>query len=285
MSNLFLSDKKTNKKRKPVRVRSGGIVALVVIVTLLLCVFLVMILPAFRILEINVSGNQIIKTEDILSTISVRRGDNVFLAVSGGLKRVISLRYGSVEDILSENYPYIKTVTVRAVIPSEVNIVIEERKKIGYLDVPDGYAVIDMDGYVIGLFGETAPKGIPVIEGIPVNTAVLGKKLTLSNDEGFNRALLIFGAILSADDANSDGSGYDLMSCIDTVRYVGDNTVYLDVSPMKSSKSIIIKIGNLKNIHDDMIWLRTALAKDMIDYSEPRVLDMSGEEFTLKMND
>lgn len=261
-----------------------GVVILSFLLAILLVAVLLFILPAFRVEKVIVSGNHVVQTEEILTICEVTKGEHLFSRIGGGALRLIALRYGSVEDKIIENFPYVKAVRVSVEIPSVVRITIEERNKIGYIDVPDGYAVIDTEGYVVELTGSKPQGNVPLIQGVPVITAVLGRPISLSDDRGFNRCLVIFGAALDADAANPDGSDYELMSCIRSVRYVGDNINFLVVQPRDSARTILVKIGSMKEIYEDMVWLRHALAKNLIDYSEYGVLDMSGAENTFRKN-
>lgn len=252
-------------------------------VVLVLAVF-VCTLPAFRIKEVIVEGNRVVQTQEILMECQLAEGEHILSKIGGGPAQIFTLRYGLLEDKIYEKFPYVRSVTVTAQIPSVVRITVEERMKIGYLDVPDGYAVIDKEGYIVELSGHDPPKGVPLIQGIPIQTAVLGQPVTLSDNCGFDRSLAIFGSILDADAANSDDTDYSLMDCVHSLRYVGENTNYMIISPQGSAKTIVVKIGSIKEISEDMIWLRHALASGMIDYSRSGVLDMSGEEYTMRKN-
>ena len=281
---MFLA--RTGKKSNLIHAsrRNRGLAVLLILLVILILALLAFILPAFRVREVVVEGNRVVRTEEILSIGNIKEGEHILSRIGGGVIRLFTLRYGSIEDELTDNFPYIRSVRVHAEIPSSVRITIEERKKIGYIDVPDGYAVIDTDGYVVELSGLKPPEEVPLIQGVPIRTAVLGRPISLTDDRGFNRCLVIFGAILDADAANPDGSGYCLMDCIRSVRYVGDNTNFLVVQPALSARTILVKIGSMKEIYEDMVWLRHALANNIIDYSEFGVLDMTGAENTLRKN-
>ncbi|MBN1891652.1 MAG: FtsQ-type POTRA domain-containing protein [Clostridiales bacterium] len=281
---VYIASKHKNHKTKPNAHKRKGIVLMIAFSVLLLLSVCIFVLPAFRIKEVIVEGNRIVQTQDILMTCQLSEGDHILSKIDGGVVQVFTLRYGSLENEIYEKFPYVRSVTVTAQIPSVVRITVEERMKIGYLDVPDGYAVIDKEGYVVELSGQDPPKGVPLIQGIPIQTAVLGHPITLSDTRGFDRSLAIFGSVLDADFANSDGTDYSLMDCVHSLRYVGENTNYMVLSPQGSAKTIMVKIGSIKEISEDMIWLRHALATDTIDYSQSGVLDMSGEEYTMRTN-
>jgi hypothetical protein len=281
---VFLADHRKDAQAKSAPPKKGTIVVLIVLLVVLLISVLVLFLPTFRIREITVEGNRVISTEDIMAVSRLSAGDHILSHVGGGIVQLFTLRYGSVEDRLDEMYPYIRSVKVRVEFPSKVRITVVERQKIGYLDVPDGYAAIDTEGYVVEISSSTPPAGVPMIEGIPVKTAVLNQPMTLFENRGLDRCLVIFGAILDADAAGSDGSGFSLMSCVGSVRYVGEDINYLVVHPKNSTLSMLVKIGSLKDIYADMTWLRHAFANNLIDFSDTGVLDMTGAEYTMRQN-
>jgi hypothetical protein len=281
---VFLAEHRKDAHAKPDPRKKGTLLVLIFILLVLLISVLVLLLPAFRIRKITVEGNRVILTEDIIAASRLIAGEHILAHVGGGIVPFFMLRYGSLEDELSEIFPYIRSVQVRVQIPSEVRIIIEERQKIGYLDVPDGYAVIDSEGYVVEISSSEPPTGVPMIEGIPVKTAVLNQPMSLFETRGLDRCMVIFGAILDADAAKSDGSDFSLMSCVSSVRYVGKDINYLVVHPKNSTQSMLVKIGSLKEIYGDMIWLRHAFANNLIDFSDTGVLDMSGVEYTMREN-
>lgn len=262
----------------------GSVILLAILLVFLLGAVLLLFLPAFRVENIIVEGNVTIDPIGVADASEISKGDHLMARLGGGIIRLFSMRYGGVEDRLTKQFPYIKNIRVEAEIPSTVRISIEERYKIAYLDVPDGFAVIDTEGYILDIRTSSPPQGVPIIYGIPVRTAVLGKPISLSDDRGLNRCLIILGAVLSADSVKAGDNGYDLMSCIVSVRYIGDNTNYLTVKPAGSANQFLVKIGSLTNIREDMAWLRHALSGNKIEYLENGVLDMTGADYTLREN-
>ncbi len=281
---MFLADHRKDTQAKSASPKKGTIVVLIVFLVVLLISVLVLLLPAFRIREITVEGNRVISTEAIMAASRLNAGDHILSRVGGGIIPLFTVRYGSLEEELCEAFPYIRSVQFRVEFPSKVRIIVVERQKIGYLDVPDGYAVIDTEGYVLEISSSDPPSGVPMIEGIPVKTAVLNQPMTLFENRGLDRCLVIFGAILDADAAGSEGSDFSLMNCVGSVRYVGKDINYLVVHPKNSTQSMLVKIGSLKEIYGDMIWLRHAFANNLIDFSDTGVLDMTGAEYTMRKN-
>lgn len=199
---------------------------------------------------------------------------------------LFTFRYGSVEEEIMRKYPYVQSIKIQLNFPSKIKITVKERLKIGYLEVPDGFAVIDQEGYVVEMSGSTVPAGVPLMEGLPVRSAMLGEKLDLSDEQGFSSSLTIFGAILAADTNISDDTGFRLMPCVKSIRYVGKNTTYLMIKLPELNGNLTVKIGTLKEISDDMTWLRYAIATNAFESEEAgisgSVLDMTGDQYIMR---
>lgn len=279
----------TVHKEMPTRGFHAGkksIIMASILLAVLASALLVLMLPAFHIKEIQVEGLSVIGKEELLSTSGIELGDHILSNLGGEIIPMLTFRYGNIEKKLEYEYPYIQSIVIQIMFPSKIKITVTERMKIGYLEVPDGFAVIDKEGYIVEMSGNSVPAGVPLMEGLPVRSAMLGEKLDLSDDQGFNSSLTIFGAILGADTNISDNTGFRLMPCVQSIRYVGNSTTYLMLKLPGSTGNLTVKIGSLKEISDDMTWLRYAIATNALvfengDISE-RVLDMTGENYLMR---
>lgn len=263
-----------------------GIVILIIVLTALVAVLLVLLLPAFYVQEIQMEGFSVISQDELLASTGIQIGDHIFSNLGGSVVSLFTLRYGNMEEKISLKYPYVQSIVIQIDFPSKIRILVKERQKIGYLEVPDGFAVIDTEGYVVELHGDSAPADVPLMEGLPVRSAALGEKLDLSADQGFNSSLTIFGAILAADTNITDDTGFRLMPCVKSIRYVGNNIIYLIISLPGSSRNLTVKIGSLKEISDDMTWLRYAIATNTFTGEDGNmsgsVLDMTGDQYIMR---
>lgn len=264
--------------------RVGGgrrIVLLSILAVLLLTVLLIIMLPQFYIESIEITGCNHISQDELLADSGLVRGEHLFRNLGGGFIQLFTLRYGNIEKELSEYYPYINDIKIQLSFPSKVVITIDERKKIGYVEIPDGYAVIDMDGYVIELEAGNAPDGVPLMQGLPVTVAVLGEQLDMTEGKGLNSCISVLNAILLADE-NSEAEDFSLMKCVQRVRSVESGTTFITLLLPASQKEMLVRIGSLKNINEDMRWLAYAAKQNKFDTVGEGVLDMSGEEYTFR---
>jgi POTRA domain, FtsQ-type len=255
-------------------------VLLGVLILILISAILVFALPQFYIREIHISGCSVISEEEILRDIQISEGMHLFRNIGGGIVELFTFRYGNIENGLREKYPYIKDVNIQIHFPSEVNIDIEERQRIGYVELPDGYAVIDLDSYVVELERGAIPEGVPQMKGLPVRSAVLGEKIELASPKEMNTCITVLGAVLAADDNKETGSVFSLMQNIRSIRSVGTDTVFLTVFLPSNGRELTVQLGSLKDVAADMTWLRYAVDQGAFDNAGDGYLDMSGEDNT-----
>lgn len=261
--------------------RKKRILLLLILLAILIAGILVVTLPQMYITRIETDGCQSISPDDLIRDSGLVTGEHLFRNLGGGIIPFFSLRYGNIEYSLLKEYPYADNITVQAVFPSTVRIHVVERKKIGYIAVPDGYAVLDTDGYCVELVSGDPPGNVPIIEGLPVESAALGHKAVLSESRELNSCITVLGAIVAADENNSEADSYSLMPNVLSIRSIKGSSIFLTIRlEGVSSKTLLIKLGSLKDISDAMTWLRYAASKNSFDSLGDGYLDMSGEEYT-----
>ena len=272
----------TEESPRPIHRVGRRVVLFSVLFAILLAVILIVTLPQFYIKQIDVVGCNEISKEALLSSSGLAVGEHLFHNLGGGIIQLFTLRYGNIEKELRSDYPYINDIKIRIVFPSKVLLTIDERQKIGYAELPDGYAVIDTEGVVVELSEGAAPSGVPLMEGLPVRSSALGEKIDMTEGKGLNTCITILNAILAADENKSKNSDFSLMKCVRSVRSLQGSTTFLTLILPSTQKEFLIRIGSLKNITADMSWLRYAAEQNKFDSVGDGVLDMSGEEYTFR---
>ena len=251
---------------------------LLVIVSLLFCFH-----KNFRVQEIHVSGNKRISTEAILSASGIKENDHLLSHVSGSLMEKLKLKYGEAERKIKESDPYISGAKVYPKYPGQVYIEVTERRKVAYVAIPDGYAIIADDSVVLDILQGDVPEGIPEIRGLPILSAQIGKELELSAKDGYEICVTILGAILGAEAGTDEQqTEFDFLSHVICIRYCENMTTYVDLSIPNVTQVISIKIGGLDTISDDMNWLRYAVVSGYFEGKEGTVLDMTGKDYILR---
>ena len=272
----------TEGKILPVRRAGRSIVFFSVLSAILLCAILVVTLPQFYIKQIDIEGCNKIPKEELLTSSGLVVGQHLFRNLGGGIIQLFTFRYGNIEKELSNDYPYINDIKIRIIFPSKVLITVDERQKIGYVKLPDGYAVIDTAGVVVELCEGEAPSGVPLMEGLPVRSSALGEKIDMTEGKGLNTCITVLNAILVADENKSKNSVFSLMNCVRSVRSLQGGDTFLTLVLPSAQKELLIRIGSLKDISEDMSWLRYAAEQNKFDSVGDGVLDMSGEEYTFR---
>ncbi|MBR4915085.1 MAG: FtsQ-type POTRA domain-containing protein [Clostridiales bacterium] len=277
-------EKKAKKKpRKPHRrLNARGITIICLFVLIIGLVALIWFLPAFRVRNVHVEGNVSQSDQEILRQLKLEYNAHLMGGVSGNILDVIRLDYGKTEERIKRENPYIEDIRVSIKLPSTVDVTVKERSKICYIRTPDGYAALDKDGIVLELSSKDNTKNVrPVICGLNVKYAELGKPVTIGNSNDYKKAIIVLGAILAADNA-SIGDSYSMFENTLEVRMLPSGYIFLTVkSP--SGKLIQIKLNSLEKISDKMAWLLYAFNSEALDKTKTKgFLDMTGDDPTLR---
>lgn len=277
------SEKAKKKPKKPRRrLNARGITIIALLVLIIGLAALIWFLPAFRVRNVHVEGNVSQSDQEILRQLKLEYNSHLMGGVSGNILDVIRLDYGKTEERIKRENPYIEDIRVSVKLPSTVDVTVKERSKICYIRTPDGYAALDRDGIVLELSSKDTTKNVrPVICGLNVKYAELGKPVTIGNSNDYKKAIIVLGAILAADNA-SMGDNYSMFENTLEVRMLPSGYIFLTVkSP--SGKFIQIKLNSLDKISDKMAWLLYAFNSEALDKTKTKgFLDMTGDDPTLR---
>ena len=275
-----LSAKKSDKHK--VRLSGRGIFAICLVAAIIVMVILVLFLPAFRVRNAHIEGNIALSDEEILNEIGLEYDAHLMSGVSGNIFDILCLNYGKTEERIKKENPYIEDIRISVKLPSTVNVQVKERSKVCYIRTPDGYAALDRDGIVLELSSFDSSKSVrPVICGLNVTSAELGKKVQIGNMNDYKKAVIVLGAILAADNA-SVGGDYSMFENTSEVRILPSGYIFLTIySP--SGHLIQIKLNSTETISDDMAWLLYLFNADAFDkITVNGALDMTDEDTIFK---
>ena len=274
------SEKRTLPESFPLSKKSMTIIALLLVIIGLAA--LIYFLPAFRVRNVHVEGNISLTDQQILRELKLEYNDHLMGGVSGNILDVIRLDYGKTEERIKRENPYIEDIRVSVKLPSTVDVTVRERRKVCYIRTPDGYAALDKDGIVLELSSFDANKRVrPVISGLTVKGAELGKPVKLGNTNDYKKAIIVLGAILAADNA-SVGDTYSMFENTSELRILPSGYMFLTVySP--AGKLVQVKLNSLEKISDNMAWLLYAFNSEALDKTKTKgFLDMTGDDPTLR---
>lgn len=276
---FLIKNNKKSAQNKPLNVRV--FIILLSILLALIALLLVLVLPGFYIQEVRIEGNREVSNEDIMRVIQIDVNDHLISHLGGDVFSVVQFRNGEMEKELIEAYPYIKDVSVTMAYPSSAIIEVKERYKMAYLELPDGYTVIDLEGVVLEMERGTPPHGVPLIQGLSIESASLGTQISFVQQYGFDQNMVILSAIVTAD-AHYPQSNEGLMSFLRSIRYVDGGISFLCIELPVSNRQIHVKIGSLSNIDEDMTWLRHAVLSGVFEEASGSLLDMTGSHHSLR---
>ena len=171
------------KKREKIQL------ALITLVVLIASAAAIMLLtPAFDIKEIEVSGNVVLKDEDIIRAGGLVKGVNIF-----------SISIGEVEENLKSKET-IKSVKVKRTLPSTITVTIVEEVGVAYLTSEEGFIEITAEGRCIKVSDGsettkdgvkvTTPPQLPKITGMNNVKYKVGKTITAENERQLDALLL-----------------------------------------------------------------------------------------------
>ena len=125
--------------------------------------------PIFNIKQINVSNNNVISSETIISLSGLQSGQNIFKF------------YGpNIIEKIKEN-PYIEDAKIKRKLPNTIQIDIEERVAKFSIDYMGKYAYINTQGYILEIAENN--NNLPVILGVTTSEENTKPGLRLINDD------------------------------------------------------------------------------------------------------
>ncbi|MDD3225534.1 MAG: FtsQ-type POTRA domain-containing protein [Clostridium sp.] len=158
------------EKRRKKRRRKKTVIILVLLFAILITLSLK--LPYFKITKINVVNNNTVSANEILKKSGMYKGQNIFY-----------LNEPKIKDNIMDD-PYIVNVKIERVMPSTVNIVVDERNAVFYAQKDNKYAIIDKDGIVLEIRNDIANRNLIKLDGVNISKAQIGKTLPgISNDK------------------------------------------------------------------------------------------------------
>lgn len=259
--------KKRTSRQNRLRSPIGSLLILLVLIAA------IAFLPAFHLARYEISPTRAMTTADIEAAILIKPGQHLFTGIGPDLRRLFSLRYGSVEKTLMARFPYIRSIEASLKFPSAMVIEIEERVEVAYVAIPDGCVMLDKEGYSLRILGQS-PADIPVIEGVTVTSLTLGQVLTVNAPEAMNSAVSLLGAIIDAD--KDTRTPQRLLPQVRKIRPLSDGRLFMTLALPATGEELTVATQNSKEQLEDMLWLRFAMDQGALDNRGKGVLDLTG---------
>lgn len=216
------------KKKKRIK-RMLKFTALLIII--IAGIIFALVSPIFNIKEIDVSNNEQINTETIVSLSQLNLGQNIF-----------KFNKNKVNKNIKTN-AYIENVEIKRKLPNKVQIQIEERKKEYNVEFLNGYAYINNQGYILQISEEK--QALPTIQGIstPDEQIVEGNRLNSEDLEKLEVIIQIMN-ICKNYELDSKVTNIDISTKDEYTLYLEEEkkTIYLGDKSNLSNKMLYVQV-------------------------------------------
>ena len=195
-----------------------------------------MVSPIFNIKDIQVTNNEKVSGEMIISLSELQLEQNIF-RFSGS----------NVANKIKEN-PYIKTVKVHRKIPSTIQIEVEEREHDYSVDFLGKYAYINKQGYILEIAEDSKEKRI--LQGIetPEEEVIPGNRL---NSEDLEKLEDVIKIINATKEYELD----DKVTSID-ISNKNDYSIYLEEEKKK------VYLGDNTNLSNKILYVNAIIERE-----------------------
>ncbi|MBQ9511308.1 MAG: FtsQ-type POTRA domain-containing protein [Clostridia bacterium] len=148
-----------------------------------------------RIKTVTVDGNVYTKTEDILSSASIKIKSHIY-----------SIDKDAIEAKIKSTNPYVTSVLIRRKFPATLRLIITEDKPLFYSLIGESFYVISYDLRVLETAetpNEFSSRGLTPLILPEVKKAELGKKLVFASDSDYEKNTAIIHAVMSSSMAEN----------------------------------------------------------------------------------
>ena len=249
-----------NTKPNNAKPKSKKIKMLIISILVLIAIIAAMLSPLFNIKNIQVVGNTILSSEEIISLSGIKTEENMFKVMK--LKTI---------DRIKEN-AYINEVAIHKKLPNTIEIQVKERKPSFMLEYGNGYVYLSNQGYMLEI--SSIKKDIPTILGTTTSKENYkpGNRLNKDDLEKLGTVIKIMAVakthnienlITTIDISNSDNYTLRLEQEKKTV-YLGDCS-YLEtrmsslMSILENEKDIEGEIFINMNINRHKLYFRESV--------------------------
>ncbi len=216
------------KKKKRIKLMLKFTALLIIIIA---GIIFALVSPIFNIKEIDVSNNEQIKTETIVSLSQLNLGQNIF-----------KFNKNKVNKNIKTN-AYIESVEIKRKLPNKVQIQIEERKQEYNVEFLNGYAYINNQGYILQISEEK--QALPTIQGIstPDEQIVEGNRLNSEDLEKLEVIIQIMN-ICKNYELDSKITNIDISTKDEYTLYLEEEkkTIYLGDKSNLSNKMLYVQV-------------------------------------------
>jgi len=123
----------------------------------------------FEVKDITVTGNQKLNSKIIIKLSGIIAGQNIFKLNTKNIKNNL------------ESNPYVRVISIQRRLPSQVNIIILERKSAAVIEYLGSYIVMDQEGFILEVNKQLLQPSSPIISGMKMIAFHVGQKVQSSD--------------------------------------------------------------------------------------------------------
>ena len=228
-----IKEKKRKKRNKRIKL---FLKVLVFIILIGGAIIFAMTSPLFNIKEIKVTNNTQVPSDTIISLSEIKIDENIF-----------KFYKGNASNKIKEN-AYIENVIIERIIPSTVEIKVEERTPKYSVDFMGKFMYINSQGYFLELSEDN--KGLTIIHGITTEEEKVIPGNRMSNED-LNRLEEVMKIMSSANENGLEGK----VTSVD-ISNKNDYTIYLEEKKKK------VHIGNTSNLSNKMLYILAIMEQE-----------------------
>lgn len=225
--------KKKTKKKKKKNLVAELIKWTILLGALIVAVIFFMMSPVFDITEIEVTGNEKISKETIVSLSGISLGDNIYR----------NKKENIVNNIKQE--AYIESVEVKRTLPNKIELQVKERKTTFLLEYASSYLYMNNQGYILEISSQMLD--LPIITGYtsPTEELQVGSRL---NKDDLDRLEVVL-KIVEAIDSNGITTKINRIDMSDKQNY----TLYME------EEKKVVYLGDASHLSSRMLYIKVAL--------------------------
>ncbi|MBU3195500.1 FtsQ-type POTRA domain-containing protein [Clostridium algidicarnis] len=202
------------KRRKRKALKRNIIIFMFLIVIL---ITLSLKLKVFDIETIIVEGNNIISSEEIISTSTLEKGNNIFYI---NTKKIIKKIHDN---------PYIKNVKISRRLPNTIILNVEERSAFFYGESNNKYFIIDRDSKLLQIKDEITNMNLIYIDGLDYTNAKVGEKM-LPKEDRKNKVISDFSFLIENNTSGIDITSLDMKDILSIKAYHNNMCIIIGTS-------------------------------------------------------
>lgn len=218
------------KKKKNIK-KKKTIASFLLIIILIIVLMLILFSKWFNIKKITVKNNLKVSTEEIINNSELTTDSNIFKSLKSKIKSGI------------KRNPYIEDVKITKKINGEVILEVEERTPTFILQIENGYAYINNQGYILEISEQ--PLNLQSIRGFETTEIIPGQRLCVKDLQKLD----IINQIMEAAKSNKL---IDIITSID----IADETNFILEIP---SENKTVSFGDKTNINEKILWIAEVL--------------------------